>query len=344
MKPLRIWLPAIKAGSGADVFVQRLAQMLARGGHEPCVQWFDHAYELMPWRLSRFKPPKGVDLVHANSWQGFAFQNPGTPLVITEHQFVLHPEFAKFQGRLQSIYHRTFISACMRRSYRAAAAITTVSEFCASAMRPVLRRPVEVIHNWIDISSFSPGCESRTLRGEHDVVRLLFVGNPSPWKGADLLPGIAKQLGDRYEVICLGGLRRGFNIDEPPHNMTFLSSVAPEAMPDIYRSVDMALVPTRYEAFGYVALEAMSCGIPVVGFKSAGTAEVCVDGETALLAPPDDVEQLVGHIRRLANDASLSEQLGCAGRARAVALFDESSALAAYERLYADVMAAKSAQ
>jgi hypothetical protein len=50
---LRIWLPAIRAESGADIFIMRLAQALRRAGHEPLVQWFDHRYELMP-ELMRF--------------------------------------------------------------------------------------------------------------------------------------------------------------------------------------------------------------------------------------------------------------------------------------------------
>lgn len=44
-------------------------------------------------------------------------------------------------------------------------------------------------------------------------------------------------------------------------------------MSGVYQSVDAALVPTRYEEFGYVALEAMACGLPVVGFNSSGTSE-----------------------------------------------------------------------
>lgn len=337
-RPLRIWLPAICAGSGADVFVQRLAQGLQRAGHEPQVQWFDHRYELMPWRLTAYHAPAGTDLVHANSWQGFAFKREGIPLVVTEHQYVAHPTFAPYEGYLQRLYHRRFIEPCMRKSFRAAAAVVAVSEFCAAAMREDLNKPVEVVHNWVDTFQFSPGTRGIHGVGADNVTRLLFVGNPSRWKGADILPALASILGEGYEIHCLGGLRKGFKRGKLPRNMRLLSSMASEAMPDIYRSVDMALVPTRYEAFGYVALEAMSCGLPVVGFDSSGTAEICVHGETSLLASVDDVKQLADHIKQLACDPKSRSQLGAAGRQRALEYFGEERAVAAYLHIYSGVL------
>ena len=101
----------------------------------------------------------------------------------------------------------------------------------------------------------------------------------------------------------------------------------------------MVLVPTRYEAFGYVALEAMACGVPVIGFDCTGTAEVCVRGKTALLAPVDDVAQLALYARQVAGDTVLREQLGAAGRLRAVDVFAEEPAVKAYIDMYQQAIA-----
>jgi len=338
-RPLRIWLPAVRAGSGADVFVERLADALRREGHEPLPQWFDHRHELMPWRLARMPAPARVDLVHAGSWQAFAFRRPGLPLVVTEHQYVAHPAFLPHRRMLQAAYHRFFIVQCMRLSYRRADALVAVSRHVASAMRKDWHGPIEVIHNWVDVRRFSPP-NTRPCRSGRPF-RLLFVGNPSRWKGADLLPDIAARLGEGFEILCLGGLRRSFEGVGLPANMTLLPRVAPERMPSVYHSVDAALVPARYEAFGYVTLEAMACGLPVLGFDCAGTAEVAVHGETALLAPLEDVNKLLCHARRLAEQPDLCERLGKAGRARAEALFDESRAMAAYLRTYCRVLAGR---
>lgn len=335
---LRIWLPTIRAGSGTDVFAQRLANALRGAGHTPLLQWFDHRYELMPWRLSRVVAPPDIDVVHAGSWQGFAFKRVGVPLVVTEHLYAAHPAFSPYRSKLQAAYHRLFTEQCAKRSYAEADAIVTVSEFCASAMRMDIRKSVEVIHNWVDTTLFSPS-ESRARDNSIDkIIRLLFVGNPSRWKGADILPDLAVMLGSGFEICCLGGLRRGFKQDALPPNMTLLPSVVPESMPEVYRTVDVVLVPTRYEAFGYIALEAMASGLPVAGFNSAGTAEVCVNGETALLAPVDDVEGLVASIRKLGANTSLRARLGLAGRQRAIECFGEAKAISAYVDVYRRAM------
>jgi len=336
-RPLTIWLPAIRAGSGADVFVQRLAQGLAEAGHRPLLQWFDLAYELMPWRLKRVPAPAGIDLVHAGSWQGFAFARAGVPLVVTEHQYVPHPAFTPYRSPAQALYHRAHVQPCMRRSYRRANALVAVSRHTARAMQADGAPPVQVIHNWVDCRQFSPA-PAPPPNGRP--FRLLFVGNPSRWKGADILPALAAQLGERFEIQCLGGLRRGFRAKGQPDNLTLLPRIPPERMPEVYQSADAVLVPTRYEAFGYVALEAMACGRPVLGFASTGTAEVAVQGETALLAPMDDLAQLVDYARRLSGDAALRQHLGCAGRARALACFDQPQAIAAYLAVYRQALSA----
>jgi glycosyltransferase involved in cell wall biosynthesis len=335
---MKIWLPALRVGSGTDVFVQRLAQGLLNAGHEPVVEWFPHRFELTPWKLKRFPAPAGTDLIHAGSWQGFAFKRAGIPLVITEHQYIDHPAFAPYRSVQQMLYHRVFIRKCVRRSYEVADAIVAVSNFCAEAMRADLTKPVTVIHNWVDTEIFSPlDAVNEQVPTPHLLehpFKLLFVGNPSRWKGADLIPTIAAQLGPDFEIQCLGGLRSGFDAKHLSTNVKLLPQVVPLGMPEVYRSVDAVLVPTRYEAFGYVALEAMACGVPVVGFDSSGTAEVCLREQTALLAPMEDVDQLITNIQTLAQHPTLCGRLGTAGRQRALQYFGQSGAVNAYLDVY----------
>jgi glycosyltransferase involved in cell wall biosynthesis len=329
-RPLKIWLPALATGSGSSVFVQRLARGLERQGHTPVVQWFAHASELAPWLLGRVPAPAGTDIVHANTWQGFAFKRSGIPLVVTEHHYVSHPLLTPLKRPLQRLYHHLLIARFNRWSYAAADAVTTVSQFCADAMAPVLRTPAQVIPNWVDTEAFAPSTQPR----RPGPFRLLFVGNPAPWKGADILPLLAQRLGSDVEILCMGGLRKGFRQDELPGNMTLLPPRPPEAMPLAYHEADAALVPTRYETFGYVAAEAMACGLPVLGFDRAGTGEICRHEETALLAPVDDIDTLERYIRRLLADRALAERLGKAGRQRALALYSEEPAIRAYVSLY----------
>jgi len=339
-RSLRVWLPAIRAGSGADVFVLRLAEGLCDAGHEPVVQWFPHRYELMPWRLSAVLAPREIDVVHAASWQGFAFKRSGIPLVVTEHQYVDHPAFAPHRSLSQALYHRGFISPCTRRSYRQADALVAVSYHVADAMQKDGHSPM-VIHNWVDCRKLAPLEPARS--GRSKPFKLLFVGNPSRWKGEDVLSDLASMLGTDFEIHCLGGLRKGFgDTARLPDNMRLLPRVELEQMSRLYQSMDAVLVPTRYEAFGYVALEAMACGLPIVGFNSTGTAELALHGESALLAAVDDVAQLANYVRQLAADHQLCKRLGKAGRQRALTFFDEPMAMTAYLALYRRLIAVNS--
>ncbi|KJV30924.1 glycosyltransferase family 4 protein [Luteibacter yeojuensis] len=333
---LNIWLPAIRAGSGADVFTQRLADGLGRAGHQATIRWFPHHWEFASWMLRGVRLPDGIDVIHASTSLGHAFALRGVPLVATEHQYLRHPEFIPWRSRAQAIYQTCVTGPAGDASIRRADALTTVSEHAAAAIFVATGRRAAVIHNWVDTDIFSPSPAGDSRRA--GPLRLLFVGNPSRWKGVDIIPELAKRLGPGFEIHCMGGLRKPFpSAFATIPGVKVLPSLPMAAMPGLYRQYDVALVPTRYEAFGYVALEAMACGIPVAGFNTTGTAEVCADGETGLLVPRNDVPALADAIRRL-GDSGLRQAMGHSARARAVALFSEPRNIQAYVSVYRDVM------
>jgi glycosyltransferase involved in cell wall biosynthesis len=224
----------------------------------------------------------------------------------------------------------------MARTYSLADRIVAVSEHCAAAMRDDLHRSIDVIHNWVDPEVFSPATSPR----REGPFRLLFVGNPSPWKGSDILAPLARRLGPDFTIDAMGGLRRAYATDaSSPPNLRPMPSRASGDMPDAYRAADAVLVVSRYESFGYVALEAMACGRPVTGFDAPGTNEVCVNDSTALLVSVDDLDALTEACRRLASDSVLSTRLGAAGRERAVTVFGQDEAITNYVRVYDEAMA-----
>lgn len=334
---MKIWLPTVRAGSGADVFVQRLAAGLEKAGHEAVIEWFDHRFELMPWRLRHRPPPRGTDIIHAGSWQGFAFKRAGIPLVVTEHNYVWHPGYLPYRGLARKVYHNVLVRQFLQRSYCAADALIAVSETTAAAMREDFDFDVRVVPNWVDTVGFQPlqpGADQR----QDGRFRLLFVGNPSRWKGSDLLPELADRLGNTFEFVCVGGLRRSISVENSRKNMIAHQRVPPDRMPALYQSVDAVLVLARYEAFGFVALEAMACGLPVVGFANAGTTEVCGNQEAALLSPVDDLEKLIENIRRLRSEPELRRRLSAAGRSRAIARFGEEAGIQRYVRIYSNCL------
>ena len=329
---MKIWLPTLRAGSGADVFSLRLARGLNKLGHEALIEWFPHEYEFIPYLLKKKNAPADTDLIHSTSWQGFAFQRKEVPLVITEHNYYLHPEFVAHKSFVQSVYHKTLISHYVSQSYHAANEVISVSEHNAVPMRHDFAREIKVIHNWVDTDEFRPKFDIKEDQIKRPF-RLLYVGNPSKWKGSDLIDEIIKKLPPDVILYCLGGLRSSSKLPSGS-NCTVLERHDPSEMADLYRSMDAVLVISRYESFGYVALEAMASGIPVIGFRASGTQEVCGTMDCALLSEMNDVDGVISSIARLSQDNELCRRLGNNGRRAAMEYYSEDKQVKKYIDLY----------
>ena len=79
------------------------------------------------------------------------------------------------------------------------------------------------------------------------------------------------------------------------------------------KSGDIFICPSRYEPFGNVIAEALSCSMPIITTASDGAAEIATHGKDALVTPVDDVESMADAMQLLANDMKLRKQLGNAG-------------------------------
>lgn len=330
---LRVWLPAIRAGSGADVFTERLAAALVRRGVDAITTWFPHWSEMTPDMLRLTRPPADTDIVHANSAYAFAFRQKGIPLVVTEHHYTLDPAYRPFKSSAQDLYHRALMGPYLRRSYAAADAITTDSLFTARVLAECAGvSATRTIPLWVDYEDFSPASTAKQERGDRDF-RLLFVGNASRRKGADVIPLLARRLGAGFEIRCTAGLRQQMR-DAPVDNVHVLGRLSLQQLVQEYRDCDAMLVPSRYEGFGYSALEAMACAKPVVGFRCGAIEEVVADGETGLLCDIDDFDGLEANCRLLADSCRKTGEFGSAGRGRAITVFTEAKAMDAYLELY----------
>jgi glycosyltransferase involved in cell wall biosynthesis len=100
---------------------------------------------------------------------------------------------------------------------------------------------------------------------------------------------------------------------------------------------DVAVVPSRYEGFGFAAAEAMLAGVPVVASRTGGLVEVV--GDSGILVPPEDPAALAEAIVRLGRDDARRRELAAAGRHRAAAEFGvrrmAEQTLAVYQRVEA---------
>ena len=141
-----------------------------------------------------------------------------------------------------------------------------------------------------------------------------------------LLEAVAKLRTERHiELVVIGRPKEGGPsariISELglADAITFVSGVPEERIIELYSEAQVAVVPSLYEGFSLPAIEAMSCGVPLVATTGGALPEVVgTDGETALLVPPGNSEALADRIRTALDDAELRARIGAAGRQRVI--------------------------
>jgi starch synthase len=334
---MKVWLPALRVGTGTDVFTLRLADELRARGVDAEIGWFPAGMELAPRLMAMRRPPRRTDLIHGNGWTVAPFLGRGIPVVTTVHHLVHDPAFSAYRSPAQALYHRWHLLPRDARAIHEAAAVTAVSSYVAGTVRELFgRQDVQTIGNWVDTGRYCPAPDPEPVPG--GPLRLLWVGNPSRRKGADLLPVLAARLGDTVQLRCVGGLRGDRTRLAGSAAIEWLGRLDEPQLIAEYRACDALLSLSRYEGFGYTALEAMACAKPVVAFAAGGLVDVVDNGVTGLLSPVDDLDGLTAHILRLASDVGLRRRLGDAALESARARRDSA---AAYVQLYRAVLSGR---
>lgn len=300
---MKVWLPCIATGTGAEVWTRRLAAGLAARGHAVQLDRVSHRYQYAPW-LAPVRAPSGCDVVLANSWTGTAFAGPA-PLVTVVHHVVHDPALLPFKTAPQAIFHRLFVEPMERAAIRAASAVVAVSPATANAVERYLGfAGSRVVLNGVDIEAFTP--DDTRSRPNGAPLELLFVGKPSRRKGFDIAAEIVRRLGAECRFVCIGGEpERGLQM--PPGE--YLGRVDRDRLIEAYRSADALLMPSRLEGFGYAAAEAMACGTPVVACRGTAVSDIVPCGG-GVICDAGDIDGFVAGIRELVpSDSRLQSAL-----------------------------------
>ena len=93
-----------------------------------------------------------------------------------------------------------------------------------------------------------------------------------------------------------------------------LTDLRGKVLATFYRAADVIVVPSLYEPFGMVALEAMACGTPVIASDTGGLSQIMTNGECALAAPPNDPTTLARAILHLLHNPERATQLAARGQ------------------------------
>ena len=164
----------------------------------------------------------------------------------------------------------------------------------------------------------TPHCDDPWPPGS---LRVLFVGRLDRQKGVDILYSAMEHLQDRAHAVVVGAsvAGGGCNACETPANVTHVGWRTRGEIETLYASADVLVVPSRWEALGLVALEAMRAGLPVVASRVGGLPEVIEEGHTGFLIEPENPRVLAEVLSSL-DQPTLRRMGGCA-RERFLQLF-----------------------
>lgn len=194
---------------------------------------------------------------------------------------------------------------------------------------------ITIIPPGVDLCRFYPipADEAKEYIGVPPCGRmLLFVGRMEPLKGLDVLIEaisiLQKKATYRENPFCLaiiGGdseqstetadvelsrIKSLTDLYGIKDLVTFLGKKNQDSLPYYYSAAEAVIVPSQYESFGMVALEAMACGKPVVASQIGGLAYLVQDGVTGFTVPVDDPKELANRIETLLSNPELKEHMG----------------------------------
>jgi D-inositol-3-phosphate glycosyltransferase len=221
------------------------------------------------------------------------------------------------------------------------------------------RRRIRVVPPGVDRKVFSPRNRDEAKARLHlaNTRLLLFVGRLQPFKGPDvalramteasaIAPEVMRDVtmgvvggstgrdAEHDEVTRLMELASGLGIAD---RVVFFPPQPHGRLADFYSAAEAVLVPSRSESFGLVALEAESCGVPVIGAAVGGLRHVVREGETGFLVDGHDPAQYADRILRLLCDPVLAARLS-AGAVRHAATFSWDATTSGIRDVYREVL------
>jgi len=207
--------------------------------------------------------------------------------------------------------------------------------------------PIHVIHNFVDSSRFVPvrDARRRLVFAPPDELILMHASNFRPVKNsprviqvfhaaAAKVPARLVLIGEGPEVQACRRLARELGISD---RVVFLGEQ--QYVEAILPYADVFLLPSDHESFGLAALEAMSCGVPVIATKVGGMPEVIEDGHNGFLVDPGDVAAMSEVAIDLLRVPERRAAVGEAARATARERFDIERAVGRYVDLYESLLA-----
>ena len=277
------------------------------------------------------------DIIHSHYWMsGLAAASlsdawGGTPIVHMFHTLgEMKNRIARSEDEREGEYRINGEKQVLRRADRVI--VATVAELTQLRFLYKANGNMVVIPPGVDVSHFYPisADEAKMYVGLKPEDRMvLFVGRIEPLKGVDTLiqamSGLELKEKNRPVHLAIIGGDPAASPEEMTAEMArlqklcddlavgqtvvFLGKRDQDKLPYYYSAAELVVMPSHYESFGMVALEAMACGTPVIASEVGGLAYLVRDGETGFTIPDQEPEELCDKISWLLNDRELHETM-----------------------------------
>jgi D-inositol-3-phosphate glycosyltransferase len=290
----------------------------------------DRLFEYMPEFVTEFQKYQAkhhYPLIHTNYWMSAWV---GLEVQKTHNVQLIHTYHSLGAVKYQAVPNRPAIAetrlavekAILENAHCTVATSPQEAEMLRSFVSDLGH--IEVIPCGTDISRFHtiPKADARQQLGlaPTDEV-IVYVGRFDPRKGIETLvraAGLIKQNAvdaSNLRLVIVGGSdptksdgQERQRIEQLVHELgltehtIFAGRVGHDRLPLYYTAADVCVIPSHYEPFGLVAIEAMACGTPVVASDVGGLKFSVVSEETGLLVPPQDTAAFAGAIERILSD------------------------------------------
>ena len=286
-------------------------------------------YVLAPGMVQSFLS-KNADIIHTHSY-GY-FQNhagwirerfQSTPWVITPH---FHPSWSMWGGSKRKTLREFYDTVIGKGTLEAADLITCVSKHERDMLVSEIglkEDNIKIIYNGINWADWSSVPNKEVFRKQYPTVSekfVLFAGRLATNKGlSDLIS--AMQLIDKKSVdlVITGadmGLGKQLEKEASDKGVTMhrLGHIDDETYRSVLSAAEMLVLPSEYEAFGIVLLEAAAAKTAVIGTNVGGIPEAMSPGNNGLIVEYNDVNNLAKSIALLLEDEKMSKEMGNSGR------------------------------
>lgn len=297
-----------KGGRKAEMKVVRVPNKLFLAG-------YGYAPGVVGWLKQHWKE---FDVVHCQGYNRHAtesalfFLQGKLPTVFTAHGF-----YHTARQRLLKKLHQNLFGARASKAASACIAITEDDEKVFESFG-VPKERIFAIPNGVAVEKFAKKSARRNKFGKFKPF-VLFVGRVHASKGLQFLAEAVKKLPCR--LVLVGGdagfekrLREIVSASGMGQKVVFVGKAGEKELLEAYQACEMLVLPSEWEAFGVVLVEAMAAGKPVIGSNRGAIPRIVQNGENGFVVPFGDAVKLKEKISLLLKDKKLAARMGAAGK------------------------------